>query len=120
MKKFILERHKYSPEQNRIHFANGVTMKTPGCKTIADVKKTYFKQPKTYVMGAKIQVKHVNPRWTWLDKVYSGRVSGYGEPLAEAAKLADKVLPVPFTSLDGVTHTDTHSTITVKTFKRFV
>ena len=82
MKKYILERHEYSPEQNKIYFENGVMLKTPGCRTIKEVKEKYFKKVKP---GLSVFVSSIytNPEFYFLNRinVASGRINSRIEAL---------------------------------------
>lgn len=120
MKKFILERHAYAPELNRIHFTNGATMATPHCKSIAEVKQKYFKKPTAYVLGGKVQRCYIAKEWKGLDKSVTGRADSYADILAVKKQLVVGALPVPFTRIDGETFHNTGSVVVAKAFKRFV
>jgi hypothetical protein len=37
-----LERHKYAPELNKLHFKDGSTFNTPHCETIGEAKAFYW------------------------------------------------------------------------------
>lgn len=42
-----LERHKYAPELNKLHFKDGSTFNTPHCTTIGEAKAYHrWKKPK--------------------------------------------------------------------------
>ena len=74
MRKFALERHQYSPEQNRIQFDNGATMRTPHCTSLKQVKEQYFK-PASKGVFVIIKSVYDQPEHQWLSKVVgNGRV----------------------------------------------
>ena len=37
-----LERHRYAPELNKLHFKDGSTFKTPHCTTIGEAKAFHW------------------------------------------------------------------------------
>ena len=45
MRSFKLERHRYAPELNKVHFPNGATLPAANLETIKEVKEFYFKKP---------------------------------------------------------------------------
>lgn len=120
MKKFILERHAYAPELNRIIFASGAAMATPHCVSISEVKQKYFKQPTAYVLGGKVQRCYIAKEWKGLDKTVTGRADSYADILAVKHGLKNGGLPVPFTRYDGVVFHNTGHVVVAKAFKRFV
>ena len=120
MKKFILERHAYAPEINRIIFANGATMATPYCTTLSEVKQKYFKKPTAYVLGGKVQRCYIAKEWQGFNKTAVGRADNYTDILAVKHEMRKGALPVPFTRCDGATFHNTGHVVMAQSFKKYV
>ena len=79
----ILEVHHYAPELNRAYL-NGnaqAVVKCPGIFTIKDFRARFFKPVKRGLF-AVVAKEYDDPRYTWLNKTYSGYVSSRAEALA--------------------------------------
>lgn len=76
MRRFILLKHTYAPEMNRIMFDNGVQMPTPGLTTLQQVKKQYFAPVRH---GKFVEAVYDNADHPTLSRFYSGYVKSYHE-----------------------------------------
>lgn len=83
MRKFILERHNYAPELNKIHFDNGVIMRVGNLGSLADIKKFLFAAPTK--QGKFIRIKYTNSDNPSLNKNYKGFSTYRGLKVALAA-----------------------------------
>jgi hypothetical protein len=99
MKKFILERHAFAPELNRIHFENGASMKTPCCTSIKEVKNKYFK-PYKIKLYCLIESTYSDSEYQSLNKVVA---SGRTESRKKALDFSKKFKQTGGTLLDGST-----------------
>ena len=55
-----LETHTYSPEQNKLHFINGITQSTPQMVTIKEASESLILLNLDYLINLLIKVQNVN------------------------------------------------------------
>ena len=71
--KVKLERHVYSPEQNKLYMANTV-FSVPGAKNIGEARRMVF--PKLPRSGLYAEVKVVyDAEKSWLNRTYTGFIN---------------------------------------------
>lgn len=77
MAKFYLEVHKYSPEQNKIHFYKGGTLSAPYITTIKQAREKLFKQANEYKIRAVIKAVYEDDPLSTLNRSYGGTAKSY-------------------------------------------
>jgi hypothetical protein len=78
--RYVLERHAYAPEQNRLHVFNRSVRKgswlAPGCHTLDAAKRFVGLFPVRHFRWAEVRTEYPEP-YTWLNKVaVAGRYVG--------------------------------------------
>lgn len=69
-----LERHRYSPELNKLHLQNGIVLGVDGCTSIKEAKAMLFPRP-LKGLYCRIYSEYDEKEHRWLNRlVASGRV----------------------------------------------
>ena len=70
---FAIERHAYSPEQNKLHFFRGGRLAAPGITSIREAREKLLSPVKPGKL-ARVEVTHTNPEHKICDTQYYGRI----------------------------------------------
>lgn len=84
-----IETHQYAPELNEVHFANGVRIRAPGIRSIAEYRKKVV--GKACALKIMAEVKTLYPAQAWLQRSYKGSVQTRHEAL-EFSRVVDSTL----------------------------
>jgi len=89
--RLTLERHKYAPELNRIHFPNGASRPAPGITSIRQYRAA--NAPARPMIRAVVTKTYSSASCGWLDSRTVGMVETRGHALVYARMLRTRCLP---------------------------